>query len=109
MEIGQTVYLRPVEMGNAYRRDKSIKEAIIEKIGRKYITLKIYGQYHIDSRMEKTNFSSDYQFFVSKEELDLKIETEELAVKIKNCIPRYSEWDIDINKLRKIAVILNCN
>jgi len=108
MEIGQTVYLRPVEMGNAYRRDKSVKEAVIESIGRKYVTFKRYGQYYLDSRMEKTNFSSDYQFFESKEELDLKIEAEELANKIKNCMPKYGKWELDIDKLRKIAVILNC-
>ena len=108
MEIGQTVYLRPVEMGNAYRRNKSIKEAIIEKVGRKYVTVNIYGQFYIESRMQKTNYSSYYELFENKEELDLKMEAEDLANRIKNSIPKYGKWDLDIEKLRQIFAILNC-
>jgi len=108
MEIGQTVYLRPVEMSNAYRRDKSIKEAIIEKVGRKYITVVRYGQFDIESRMQKTIYSSDYELFESKEELDLKMESEDLQSRIKNSIPKYGKWNLDIEKLRQITTILNC-
>ena len=108
MEIGQTVYLRPVKMGNAYRRDKSIKEAIIEKVGRKYITVVRYGQFDIESRMQKTIYSSDYELFENKEELDLKMESEDLQSRIKNSIPKYGKWNLDIEKLRQITTILNC-
>tara|TARA_R110000822_G_scaffold228395_2_gene360825 strand:+ start:274 stop:600 length:327 start_codon:yes stop_codon:yes gene_type:complete len=108
MEIGQTVYLRPVKMGNAYRRDKSIKESIVEKVGRKYITIVGYGQFDIKSRKAKTNYSSDYEMFESKKELDLKIEAEDLVNRIENSIPKYGNWDLEIDKLRQIAIILNC-
>ena len=108
MEIGQTVYLRPVKMANAYRRDKSIKEAIIEKVGRKYITVVRYGQFDIESRMQKTIYSSDYELFENKEELDLKMESEDLQGRIKNSIPKHGKWNLDIEKLRQITTILNC-
>jgi hypothetical protein len=108
MEIGQTVYLRPVEMGNAYRRDKSIKEAAVEKVGRKYVTIVRYGQFDIESRMQKTIYSSDYELFESKEELDLKMEVEDLGNRIKNSIHKYGKWNLEIDKLRQIATILNC-
>lgn len=108
MEIGQTVYLRPVEMGNAYRRDKSIKEATVEKLGRKYVTIVGYGQFYIKTRMQKTIYRSDYELFESKEELDLKMEAEDLGDRIKNSIPKYEKWNLEIDKLRQIATILNC-
>ena len=108
MKIGQTVYLRPIEMGNAYRRDKSIKEATVEKVGRKYVTIVRYGRFYIESRMQKTTYSSDYELFESKEELDLKIEAEDLRNRIKNSTPKYGKWDLEIDKLRQIATILNC-
>jgi len=108
MKIGQTVYLRPREMGNAYRRDKSIKKAIIEKVGRKYITVVRYGQFDIESRIQKTIYTSEYEFFVNKEELDLKMESEDLQGRIKNSIPKYGKWNLDIEKLRQITTILNC-
>ena len=108
MEIGQTVYLRPVKMGNAYRRDKSIKEATVEKVGRKYVTIVRYGQFDIESRMQKTIYSSDYELFESKEELDLKMEVEDLGNRIKNSIHKYGKWNLGIDKLRQIATILNC-
>ena len=108
MEIGQTVYLRPAKMGNAYRRDKSIKEAVVEKIGRKYVTVTRYGQFDMESRMQKTIYTSDYELFESKEELEMKIESEDLVSRIKNSIPKYGKWNIEIEKLRQIATILNC-
>ena len=98
MKIGQTVYLRPVEMGNAYRRDKSIKEATVEKVGRKYVTIVRYGQFDIESRMQKTIYRSDYELFESKEELDLKMEAEDLSNRIKNSIHKYGKWNLDIDK-----------
>jgi len=108
MEKGQTVYLRPVELGNAYRIDKSIKKDVVEKVGRKYVTLARYGKFDIKSGMEKTLLSSDYELFEDKEKLNLKIESEDLQQRIKNSIPKYGGWKIDIEKLRKITDILNC-
>jgi hypothetical protein len=107
MEIGQTVYLKPIERGNAYRRDKSVKEAVIEKVGRKYVTVNRYGKFDIESRMQETNYSSDYELFESKEELYLIMEAEDLQKRIKNSIP-HGKWNLDIEKLRHIAAILNC-
>jgi len=109
MEIGQTVYLRPVEMGSAYRRDKTVKESVIEKVGRKYVTVSsYYGQFDIKTRMQKTMYSSDYKLYESKEELEEDLEGEDLANRIKKSIPDYGKWNLELKKLREIAAILNC-
>lgn len=108
MEIGQIVYLRPNEMGNAYRRDKSVKTSTITKIGRKYVTVEGYGEFEISSGIQKTKFSADYALYLDEIKLNLQIEKEDLSRRIKNSIPKYGKWDIDIEKLRQIATILNC-
>ena len=108
MEIGQTVYLRPNEMGNTYRRDKSVKTSTITKIGRKYVTVERYGEFEIDSGRQKTKFSSNYTLYLDEDKLNLQIEKEDLSSRIKNSIPKYGKWDIEIKKLRQIATIINC-
>lgn len=108
MEIGQTVYLKPEKFGNTYRRDKSIKETVIEKIGRKYVTLKTYGQFDIESGMQKTEYSSDYKLYESKEEIEILLETENLTHRIKTKILKRHEIDASLEILRQIALLLNC-
>lgn len=108
IKAGQTVYLKPLETGNAYRRDKSIKEAVILKIGRKYVTLGDYGQFHLNSQIEKTDYSPNYKYFTSKDEIELELDKKDLSDRIKNAIPKYKQLDLCIEKLRKIAKILNC-
>jgi hypothetical protein len=108
MEIGQIVYLRPVETGDAYRRDKKVKTSTITKIGRKYITVERFGQFEISNGIQKTNFSCDYALHLNENELNLHLEREDLTRKIKNSLPAYGKWDLEIEKLREIATILNC-
>ena len=108
MEIGQTVHLRPNVMGNAYRRDKSVKTSTITKIGRKYITVERYGEFVISNGRQKTKFTSEYTLYLNENELNLQLEQEDLAHRIKNNIPTYGKWNVDVEKLRQIASILNC-
>lgn len=108
MGIGQTVYLRPNKMGSAYRRDKSVKTSTITKIGRKYVTVERYGEFEISSGRQKTNYCAEYTLYLDKTKLILQLEKEDLSSRIKNCIPKYGKWDIEIEKLRQIATILDC-
>jgi hypothetical protein len=108
MEVGQTVYLKPENLGNAYRRDKSIKETIIEKIGRKYVTLKNYGQFEIETGKQKTEYSSDYKLYETKEEIESLLEIEDLTYRIKSEILKTNKIDASLENLRKIALLLNC-
>ncbi len=108
MEIGQKVYLRPTELGNAYRRDENIKTSTITKIGRKYITVDRFGEFEIKTGSQKTNFTSDYILYLDEGELNLQIEQEDLVNRVKGSIPKYGKWDIEVEKLREIVNILNC-
>ena len=106
MKIGQTVYLRPNPMGNAFRRNQNPIEAVVVKIGRKYVTLSNRLEFVIETGRQKTQGSSDYTMYVSKQELDDVLEKEHLKSKIKNAIPKYGEWTISLDKLREIDKIL---
>ena len=106
MKKGDTVYLRPVKLGNAYRRDNKIKEGIVKSVGRKYVEVEYYGKFNIKGGIQKTEFSADYKLYESIDDLNIVIESEELSHKIINSIPKYGDWDISIDKLRQIAKIL---
>lgn len=108
MKVGQVVFLRPIKYGNAFRRDQSIREATIEKIGRKYVTISEYGQFYIEDGSKKTNYTTEYKLYFSKDELDSIIESESLTEKIRSSIPKYGKWNLGIEKLRQIADIINC-
>lgn len=106
MEVGQKVYLRPIEMGNVYRRDKSIKESIIEKIGRKYITVKSYGQFEISSGIQKSIYTPDYQMYEYLEEIKLYEEKIQLKKDIQDLIPKYGQWKFSVETLREVKKLL---
>ena len=108
MEIGQIVYLKPSVYGNAYRHDKSVKEGVVERIGRKYVTVKGFGQFEITSGVKRGDSISDYQMFESKEALEEDKQHEDLVRRIKDAIPKYGDWEIKLDKLKKIAEILEC-
>lgn len=108
MKVGQTVYLKPKENSRAWRRNPNPIKSVIEKVGTKYITVEIYGQFYKKSLKRKSEYNSDYTLFLSKEDLDLETERCDLSNRIKNSIPKYSKWNIEVEKLRKIAEILEC-
>jgi len=106
IKVGDTVYLKPNELGNAYRRDKSVKEDVVIKVGRKYVELEKYGTYEIESGRQKTKYSADYQMWLSRHDLEQHLLSEQLKSDIKNSIPKYGVWDISIEKLKAIADII---
>lgn len=108
IKIGQTVWLRPTEIGNAYRRDKEVKNSIITKIGTKYIHVQGFGEFFKDSGIEKTNFTPNYKLYYSQNQLRDDLENENLQRRIKEAILRHGKLKLELDKLRKIAKILNC-
>ena len=108
MKIGQKIYLKPIKHSNAYKMDKLPIIGIVEKVGRKYVTIKQYGRFNIQSGMEHTNYSPEYKLYESKEKLKEVEESEYLSDKIRSSISRYGTLNIGIDKIRQIAIILNC-
>lgn len=80
MNIGDPVYLKPV--GNRARRMnkreqlEAVKQSTIAHIGRKYITLSDawYGKFEIESRLQHTQYTSDWMFYLSMDELNRELE-----------------------------------
>lgn len=108
MEIGQTVYLRPTKLGNAYRIDRDVKTSVITNIGRKYVYVERYGAFEITTGRQKTQYGADYVMYFDEEVLRLELEQEDLISRIRERMPTYGKWNIDVEKLRQIASILNC-
>ena len=73
LQIGQTVYLKPVN--NLEKRTKEIFTANIEKIVRKYATIKDYklgcnSEFDLNTMREKSNYSSDYEVYLTFEDAE---------------------------------------
>lgn len=68
--VGQKVYLKPIN--NWARYSKEIKEDEIASVGRKYATLKDRNnsKFELESMHEFSNYSPDYQVFLSREEAE---------------------------------------
>ncbi|MFE8701213.1 hypothetical protein ACFYKX_11460 [Cytobacillus sp. FJAT-54145] len=70
LQIGQTLYGKPVE--NRARWDKEIAEGVVEKIGRKYVTVRFGSnvkQYHRDTLDEKSEYVPEWKLYFSKQEI----------------------------------------
>lgn len=107
MKVGDTLYLKP--MGNRARGgNKEIREAKIIAIGRKFIkTDFVYGEFHIDTMLQKTKYSVDYKAYTSKQEI---IDEDELDGK-KNKIWEFFRYQgtkaLTIEQADKIIETLN--
>ncbi|NRA18924.1 MAG: hypothetical protein HRU05_00435 [Oceanospirillaceae bacterium] len=106
MKVGQTVYLRPTEFTSSWNKEQGIQTDTIQKVGRKYVYLSGTRKYDIATGLECGDDYSDFKMYPDKESLDLQLEREALEKKVRNSILKYSEWDIDIDKLRKIVAII---
>ena len=107
-EVGQTVALR--YQGNKARYnskgDNGYELATIEKIGRKYLTLKGGLQINLESGYEKTNLSANYQMFPSEEGLLEQIQREKNIDKIRSLFRGFGDVEISNTKLDEIIKII---
>lgn len=109
MEVGQNVYLEPIN--NNARYSKEIKESRISKIGRKYFELeeKHYGRFFVDSmRQDCGQYVSGYNAYLSKQEIEDKKEAQKIFVELKKVFSGLST-EITLAKLKEIERIINCS
>lgn len=117
MKVGDTVYLLPD--GNMTRRMtgsliENIKEAKIEKVGKKLITVSLgYGEikFRLDNKhkggyAENTNYSCDYYMYESKQDILDMLEHDDLKNKISTNFSNYSRIDFSLDQLRRIMAII---
>lgn len=125
IKIGQKVYLKIIKGSNAARYiqesekcncESWIKEKIVTKIGKKYITVAddiglSYGEEKFDLLNNFAHYytvgSRDYILYFSKEEIVMDMECEKLYSEIKLA---FSEWDnkgkYTLGQLQRIKEIL---
>jgi hypothetical protein len=102
--VGQKIYIN--------NKDKSITEATIERIGKKYFYLEGgYSKHPIDKKtLEYTNkmyCQHNFSVYLNTQDILDKHEKQILLDKLRKCF----EWNgkakyLDLEKLRKIAEIL---
>lgn len=120
--IGQKVYLRIIEGSNAARYIEKnnpeawIKEKIVTKIGKKYITVADergiqYGEEKFDLTNNFAQYyavgSRDYKLYLSKEDILKDIEGEKIYSEIKKALSGWkNERKYTLEQLQKVKEIL---
>lgn len=107
LEVGQTVYLVAVQ------RTRGITEATIEKIGRKYLTVKLHSwrvQFDKETLIQKnTGYGpgADYTLYLTLEDYRTQVERNALVDTISREFRRY-RWEEKLSdrQLHEIAVVL---
>lgn len=107
LEVGQTVYLVGVQ------RARRISKATIEKIGRKYITVKLHSwrvQFDKETLIQKdTGYGpgADYTLYLTLEDYRTQVKKNAFVETINRVFRGYSwERKLSDGQLREIAVIL---
>ena len=105
MEIGQTVYLRPI--GNAARGSSKIEEVVITKVGRKYFETEGHGRFEIETmRQDGRGYVSNYQAYLSLEDIEQEKEQNRLVDEICKVFRGYGRPEVTFEQARAIADIL---
>ena len=111
LKVGQTVYLQPGV--NVSRRDSSIKEGQITKVGTKYFTYTIGNssyayKCYIENLRQVTVYTPDYYVWLDKQELLDSIELKELRMFFYRTFSTPLAVDSvgTLDKLRRMKAIL---
>ena len=111
-EVGQRVF--SLNIGNAARhREQVLTPCIVTKVGRKYFTVRKEGdesgcsdtEYHIDSLMQKTEYSANSRIYSTAKEWEEDKEYAELESKLKKLFS-YGGRHLSLEQLRGIAEIV---
>lgn len=116
VKVGDTVYLLPVGNADRYTKhlpaEEKLQEATVTKVGRKYFYLdkhpldKFGNRYDEDHRgyyQDVSEYSANYEVYLSKQALVDKHERERLAKSIGNVI----YLGLSLDQLRRISEIIN--
>ena len=111
LKVGQKVYLQP--RVSISRRDSSIKEGKITKVGTKYFTYTIGDSLYsykcyIENLKQVTVYTPDYYVWLDKQELLDAIELKELQMHFYKIFYMHpvSESIKSLDKLRRMKAIL---
>lgn len=101
MKAGDTIYLKPI--GNQARRSKEIRTVEIDTIGRKYFTVKpgFYGKFEVENLQQHSIYSSDWQAYLSEQDI---LDEKELSEKRK----LIKEYPFSLEQCRAILELIKC-
>lgn len=110
MQVGDRVYLKPVNNQARYIKNdilNHIKEAEVEKIGKKYFYLKGYSmKFGVTEMIDISNYCANYQVYTSLQEIKDEEEFDNLVSKIKSKFTTYGTIKLTLDQLRRIQAII---
>lgn len=106
--VGEPCYVVEKKYGKV--KNLEIKEAVVEKVGRKYVTVNCpwelkYENFNADYLMEVTSYGSSSYLFPSKKAVEEYVEKEEL-IRFLNRLDSYHYERCSLEDLQKIMEIL---
>lgn len=106
--VGQPCYVVEKKYGKV--KNLEIKEAVVKKVGRKYVTANCpwelkYENFNADYLMEVTSYGSSSYLFPSKKAAEEYVEKEEL-IRFLNRLDSYHYERCSLEDLQKIMEIL---
>ncbi|WP_236583363.1 MULTISPECIES: beta barrel domain-containing protein [Bacillus amyloliquefaciens group] len=114
IKVGSTVYLKPINNAARYGR-KDILEKVVLKKGRKYFYVGNTGdtetrrmfKFSLEDMTEVTEYSPDWEVYLSKQEIIDKEEKEKLKLEISSVFNRWSTADLTLDQLRRVHEIIS--
>lgn len=116
LTVNQTVYLLRVGNNARYYKNEQLESLIVEakvqKVGRKYIEVLPNGRldtikFNKEDLKEVTNYSADWELYLSKQEIYDNEEHSDLCFEIKSVFVKYGKIDLSLEQLRKIKAIID--
>jgi hypothetical protein len=108
VKAGQKVYLEP--LGNLARRSSQIVQAVVDSVGRKYFTVKLYNteyKFYLDSGVHHAgDYQPSYKAYESLQEIEDKRLANDIHSKIKKEFGGFKAH-LPLSDLKQIADILN--
>ena len=106
--VGEPCYV--IEKSYGRGRNLEVKEAVVKKVGRKYVTVSCpwelkYENFNADYLMEATYYGSSSYLFPSKKVVEEYVEKEEL-IRFLNRLDSYHYERCSLEDLQKIMEIL---
>ncbi|WP_444559018.1 beta barrel domain-containing protein [Bacillus stercoris] len=114
IKVGSTVYLKPINNAARYGR-KDILEKVVLKKGRKYFyvgntveteTRRMF-KFSLEDMREVTEYSPDWELYLSKQEIIDKEEKKKLMSDIRSVFDRWSTADLTLDQLRRVHEIIS--
>ncbi len=114
IKVGSTVYLKPINNAARYGR-KDILEKVVLKKGRKYFYVGNTGEtetrrmfkFSLEDMREVTEYSPDWELYLSKQEIIDKEEKKKLMSDIRSVFDRWSTADLTLDQLRRVHEIIS--